>query len=777
METQDRPLRILLVVNLPWDSRLGAVRIYMELAEQWRASGHIVEQYSLSDAFPGVRASSAIFAFRQLRFAYKAAAFLRKNSARFDIVDALIGVLPFSRRRLGFHGLLVARSVGLYRLYEQFDRSIERRWPGRPKGRFLGRIFYAITRRRLFHASDEAVRQADLINLPNKEEAACLRQEISAELQILVQPYGLTVERRQAFGRAAAAVERRLAQQRICFIGMWGARKGARDWSAIIRRIRARAPHAQFRFLGTMVDSKAILADLRLETLEGIELISDYQPHDLPGLLADCTVGAFPSYVEGFGLAVLEQLAAGLPTIAYDTAGPRDLLGERLPELLVPKGDVDAFAGKICEVLEVPLAGYRDLFNSSTEVAAEFSWPTIAQATLDAYRTARAARSAAKIVFLQPFSLGSPGGGPRILRALLERAPFSWHSVCASPKRLKARPDETYLRSRPWWGRIERSRFAGIANATGSFFAPIFQKRLKQLCVRLRAFAIHVVPHAGLDVGRVHAVARELALPLFISMHDDLAYTAGSVAGRKQREAAMRRAWREASARFVISEALGREYCGRYGARDYLVVTDGLSDLTQPRVQTASNELRIYFMGLFHMVYESNLRALLDGVKIFERQHPSITVRLTCRCEHIRPQVLEGAKAVTVLPFASEAQVREDMEHADLLYMPIPFGEAYEKFARYSLSTKMVTYAGSGVPILYHGPEASAACELLSKNNAAFLLNTLEPEEIAGRLAGLTAEKRTEVARNALTLAQREFMLVDQSRKFWSAFSKTLFPA
>ena len=232
---QENPLRILLVVNLPWDSRLGAVRIYMELAEQWRASGHVVAQYSLSDAFPGVRASSAVFALRQLLFSYKAAAFVRKNGARFDVVDALIGVLPFSKSRLGFRGLLVARSVGLYRLYERFDRSVEKRWPGRPKGKFLGRIFYAFARRRLHHASEQAVLHADLINLPNQEEAGCLRQETKADLPILVQPYGLTAERRQAFVQAATAAEIRLAQKRICFIGMWSARKGARDWSTIIR--------------------------------------------------------------------------------------------------------------------------------------------------------------------------------------------------------------------------------------------------------------------------------------------------------------------------------------------------------------------------------------------------------------------------------------------------------------------------------------------------------------------------------------------------------------
>jgi len=777
MESHDNPLRILVVVNLPWDSRLGAVRIYMELAEQWRASGHVVEKYSLSDAFPDARASSAKFTIRQLLFSYKAAAFLRKNSARFDVVDALIGVLPFSKRKLGFHGLLVARSVGLYRLYEQFDRSVEKRWPGRPKGKFLGRVFYALTGRRLLHASDKAVRHADLINLPNEEEAVCLRHETRADLPILVQPYGLTVERRRAFLQTAAAAEIRLAQRRICFIGMWGARKGARDWSGIIRRIRARVPKAQFRFLGTMVDSKAILLDLRLDTLEGVEFVSDYQPDDLPGLLANCTVGAFPSYAEGFGLAVLEQLAAGIPTIAYDTAGPRDLLRGRLPELLVPKGDIDAFADKIYGILQLDLDGYQELFERSAEAATEFSWPAIAQATLSTYRTALAGGSAGKILFVQPFSLGSAGGGARILRALLERAPFAWQSICTSPERPRAWANEMYLHSRPAWGRIEHSRFATIPKFTAPFFAPMFRRRLKELCLKLGARAIHAVPHAGLDFAQVHTVARELALPFFISLHDDIAYTAASAGRREHREGAMRNAWCDASARFVISEALGREYCERYGARDYHVVTDGLSDLTPPQVDTDSSELRIYFMGLFHMAYERNLRALLDGVGIFEREHPSINVRLTCRCEHIRSQVVDGAKGVTVLPFANEAQVRRDMESADLLYMPIPFGAAHEKFARYSLSTKMVTYAGSGVPILYHGPANSAAYDLLNRNNAAVLLTSLAPEEIAQALAGLTGQMRADIAANALALAEREFMLVDQARKFWGAFSRTLSPA
>lgn len=773
----NNPLRILLMVNLPWDQRLGAVRIYMELAEQWRASGHVVEKFSLSDAFPRARTSPVALTLRQLLFAYKAAAFVRKNSKRFDVIDALIGVLPFSKKELGFHRLLVARSVGLYRLYEQFDRSVEKRWPGQPRGTFLGRIFYGISRRLYIRASDKALRYADLINVPNDAEAVCLRDEARVDQPILVQPYGLTVERREALLKAGLAATTRLPQKRVCFIGMWGPRKGARDWGAIVNRIRTCVPETRFRFLGTMVTANAILPDLKVNSADEVELVSDYHPDDLPKLLADCTVGAFPSYAEGFGLAVLEQLAAGIPTVAYDTAGPRELLAESLSKLLVSKGDIDAFAAAICQILQSNLNDYQELRTQSIEAALRFSWPRIAETTVSAYRRALTEHSAGPMIFVQPFSLGSAGGGPRTLRALLESAPFGWHSICTSPQKPKAWPNEIHLPSRPKWGRIEHSRLALVPHLTASVFAPAFRRRLKERCLHSKARALHAVPHAGLDFAQVHAIARELALPFFVSLHDDLAYTAaGTGTSEKKREAAIGAAWREASARFVISDALGREYCARYGPADYHIVTAGLDALTQPRREADVSRCRIYFMGLFHVGYETNLRVLLKGLSILERDHPAMAIHVSCRCEHIRPQVLTGFKNVSVLPFANEGQIKIDLETADLLYMPMPFGAAHEKFGRFSLSTKMVTYAGSGIPILYHGPVASAAFDLLHNNNAAIFVTSLVPEEMAKALAELTVQKRKEVASNALALAERDFMLDDQARKFWGTVANVLSP-
>ena len=765
-----KALRILVIVNLPWDSRLGAPRVWMELAEQWRADGHVVDRFSLSDAFPGVRASRITFALRQLVFVRKAAAFVRKNGHRYDIIDALIGTLPFSKEELNFRGIIVARSVGLYRLYERFERSVQERWPRPTQGKLIGRVLYRFTRERLLQASETAVRQADLINVPNDEEAECLRTEIGVRHPIIVEPYGLSGARRDALTKAACPPEVRLACKRVAFIGMWSARKGAHDWAGIIRRVRAEVPEAQFRFLGTMIGRDAIEADLG-SGIDGVEFISDYQPDELPSLLADCTVGAFPSYVEGFGLAVIEQLAAGLPTVAYDTAGPRDILRPKLPQLLVESGAVDSFGAAICNVLLLDSGSYAALTRHSIDVAAGFSWPQIARDTLVAYER-HLADAARPIVFVQPFSIGSAGGGARILRALLGEAPFAWRSVCSSPRCPKAWRNETHLPTRPSWGRIEHSRLAALPRLFGQLFGRRFKQRLKDHCVAAKARAIHAVPHGGLDFAQAQSVARELSLPFFISLHDDLAYTANGLARAGKREAAMAHAWKDADARFVISDSLGDEYCRRYGARDYHVVTDGVTHLTAPRTNPDPHRLRIYFMGLFHMGYERNLRALLDGLALLQRATPSINISVTLRCEYVRPQVIAGTIPVTILPFSDEAQVERDMEEADLLYMPLPFGGEHENFARHSLSTKMVTYVGSGVPIIYHGPTTSAAFDLLSRNRAAVLIPTLAPAEIATALSGLTIETRTAMARNAHELGRRHFMLADQAQRFWGTITE-----
>ena len=382
----DKPLRILAVVNTPWDPRLGAARVWIELAEEWTKAGHTVEKYCLTDAFPMPASSPRISALRHTWFPFCAAGFVRRNAHRFDVIDALAGTLVFSKKSLRFNGLLVARSVGLYHLYQNFERAAARRWPSSSKGSILGRMFYGLFYKGGHAATRASIRYCDLLNLPNSDELRYFRDEIGSSRPAIVQHYGLTKGHRQALLQASAPSETRWQKKKICFIGMWTPRKGAKDWGRIIRLIRARVPESRFLFLGTMAEDDTVMSDLDAGAREFVELVARFQPNELPQLLSDCAVAAFPSYVEGFGLAVVEQLAAGIPVVAYDAAGPRDILHHGLPELLVGPGDVVRFSETIIDILTSDFSRYEQLRNRSAQTAENFSWPLIARDTIEEYR-------------------------------------------------------------------------------------------------------------------------------------------------------------------------------------------------------------------------------------------------------------------------------------------------------------------------------------------------------------------------------------------------------
>jgi glycosyltransferase involved in cell wall biosynthesis len=384
----DKPLRILSIVNFPWDPRLGAARVYVELAEQWKTAGHNVEKFCLTDAFPKPTKSRGLSTLRQVLFPYQAARYIRHNSSRFDVIDALIGTLPFPKKNLRFDGLLVARSVGLHRSYDRFIRSSRKRWPDQPRGKFLGRLFYKLIGRRLHRNCERALGCCDLVNLLNEDEIPFLENPPRIRKPAIVQPDGLGERDRAALASAIQPPEVRLGGKEICFIGMWGLRKGARDWPEIIRRIRNQTPDVQFKFLGTMTDEQIVLNDLHLARADGVRCIPTYDPKQLPSLLGSCAVGLFPSYIEGFGLAVLEQLACGIPTIAYDVAGPRQILKPLRTTLLVPEGNATAMADRAVEILRMNASDYDALSARCRSVADQFRWEQIAAETAQQYRAA-----------------------------------------------------------------------------------------------------------------------------------------------------------------------------------------------------------------------------------------------------------------------------------------------------------------------------------------------------------------------------------------------------
>lgn len=72
---------------------------------------------------------------------------------------------------------------------------------------------------------------------------------------------------------------------------------------------------------------------------------------DLADVYRSIDVFVMPSLWEGLSLAMLEAMAAGLPMIATDVGGARDVLGDGLRGVLVPPADARALARAIHDLL------------------------------------------------------------------------------------------------------------------------------------------------------------------------------------------------------------------------------------------------------------------------------------------------------------------------------------------------------------------------------------------------------------------------------------------
>ena len=120
------------------------------------------------------------------------------------------------------------------------------------------------------------------------------------------------------------------------------------------------------------------LPALGLELGRDVVLLGTVPDSELAGWYGAADALAFPSLKEGWGLVVLEAMAAGLPVITTDIPVFREYLTHRRSALLVPPADAGALAGAMRELMaDAPLR--QSLVAGGREVAARFTWDAAAR--------------------------------------------------------------------------------------------------------------------------------------------------------------------------------------------------------------------------------------------------------------------------------------------------------------------------------------------------------------------------------------------------------------
>ena len=349
---------------------LGAAKVVLELAEEMECLGWECCLVSLRD----LAAQSGLTPGESLR------RYLRDHAGEFDVVDYDHEFLPYPRAEFSRKALFVARSVLLAHHLETIPIPLDPRLKAKA-GAFLKEKNRRQERRDRVCSAQTTLEAADLINVSNGDDRAeLLRRGLAAD-KILVLPYGISRHRRPLFDAVSSALPIRPT---VAFVGTFDYRKGAREFPRIVETVASAVPEVRFKLLGAqgLYRTEAGIENVFPRRLHSrLDITLTYAPEDLPGLLADCSVGVFPSYMEGFPFGVLEMLAASLPVIAYNAPGPPMML---LPEQLAPRGDWHGLSSKLISFLQdkTLLAAKRI---EAKERSQEFEWKAIAERTHAAY--------------------------------------------------------------------------------------------------------------------------------------------------------------------------------------------------------------------------------------------------------------------------------------------------------------------------------------------------------------------------------------------------------
>ncbi len=135
----------------------------------------------------------------------------------------------------------------------------------------------------------------------------------------------------------------------VC-VGNLKPQKNAADFVAAAAKAAAAVPEARFVYLGDGPQRRALEAKAFALGLEGKLLFLGWR-RDGAQWLAASDVFALTSLWEGLPRALVEALRTGLPSVCYATDGVVDVLRDGENGYLIPPGDVDAFAGRLVQLL------------------------------------------------------------------------------------------------------------------------------------------------------------------------------------------------------------------------------------------------------------------------------------------------------------------------------------------------------------------------------------------------------------------------------------------
>jgi phosphatidylinositol alpha-mannosyltransferase len=245
--------------------------------------------------------------------------------------------------------------------------------------------FHAFHRRaRLLELASPALRPVDRrigVRIAVSRAAAGFATRVSSG-RVEVIPNGLDVER---FANPAATAAGLLSGRRLLWASRLDPQKGFPIALRAFARLKREFPDLSLVVAGDGRDRGAVHM-LRPDDAARVVMLGAVPNVDLPPYHAAADVFIAPATGhESFGYILVEAMAAGVPVVASDIPGYREVVRDGVNGLLVPPNDPDALASSIRRILLEPGLAAR-LADAGRTRAQEFSWERVVPRIEEVYR-------------------------------------------------------------------------------------------------------------------------------------------------------------------------------------------------------------------------------------------------------------------------------------------------------------------------------------------------------------------------------------------------------
>jgi glycosyltransferase involved in cell wall biosynthesis len=137
----------------------------------------------------------------------------------------------------------------------------------------------------------------------------------------------------------------------VLFVGQWLAMKGTAYLATAFDDLARRHPSLSLVCAGTLAPADTVLASFAPATRARVTVLPRVDRDALAASYADADIFVFPSLYEGFGLALLEAMAAALPIVTTRVGLAADAVHDGEQALVVPRRDPGAIVAAVDRLL------------------------------------------------------------------------------------------------------------------------------------------------------------------------------------------------------------------------------------------------------------------------------------------------------------------------------------------------------------------------------------------------------------------------------------------